>query len=164
MIFDAQRCVDFLESLPFVDAGRIGCIGHSLGAKEVLFAMAFEPRYRAGVFNEGGIGLRMSNWTDPWYLSDKMKPFIPALENHQVLALVAPRPLLVLGGDSADGDASIPIIREARPVYRLLNAGDRLSLINHGGKHTFPTDARRQAYRWLDRWLNHQPVRDEVGP
>src|SRR5262249_3443928 len=87
MTFDASRCVDFLETLPIVDRERIGCIGHSLGAKEVLYAMAFEPRYRAGVFNEGGIGLRMSNWTDPWYLTDAMKPHIPALENHQVLAL-----------------------------------------------------------------------------
>ena len=31
--------------------------------------MAFEHRYRAGVFSEGGIGLAMSNWHDPWYLT-----------------------------------------------------------------------------------------------
>ena len=80
--------------------------------------MAFEPRYKVGVFNEGGIGLRMSNWTDPWYLTDKMKPHIPALEHHQVLALVAPRPFLILGGDSADGDASWPFIQAVLPVYR----------------------------------------------
>src|SRR5207245_177136 len=157
MTFDASRCVDFLESLPFVDAGRIGCIGHSLGAKEVLFAMAFEPRYAAGVFNEGGIGLRMSNWTDPWYLTGRMKKYIPELENHQVLALAAPRPLLVLGGDSADGDASWPFVRAALPVYRLLGAGDRVGLINHRGKHTFPREARRLAYRWLDHWLRFTP-------
>src|SRR5207237_4512445 len=41
MTFDAGRCVDFLERLPQVDKERIGCIGHSLGAKEVLYAMAF---------------------------------------------------------------------------------------------------------------------------
>src|SRR5262249_56187996 len=35
MIFDASRCVDFLESLPYVDTGRIGCIGPSLCAQEV---------------------------------------------------------------------------------------------------------------------------------
>jgi dienelactone hydrolase len=164
MTFDASRCVDFLESLPFVDAGRVGCIGHSLGAKEVLFAMAFEPRYRVGVFNEGGIGLRMSNWTDPWYLTKRMKAHIPDLENHQVLALAAPRPLLVLGGDSADGDGSWPFIHAVLPVYRLLGAGDRVGLVNHHGKHSFPRDARRLAYRWLDHWLAFTPVRDEVGP
>jgi hypothetical protein len=164
MTFDASRCVDFLQSLPFVDGTRIGCIGHSLGAKEVLFAMAFEPRYRVGVFNEGGVGLRMSNWTDPWYLTDKMKAHIPELENHQVLALAAPRPVLILGGDSADGDASWPFVHAVLPVYRLVGAGERIGLMNHHGKHTFPREARRVAYRWLDHWLRFTPVRDEVGP
>src|SRR5262249_14208230 len=55
MTFDASRCVDYLETLPMVDRERIGCIGHSLGAKEVLYALAFEPRYKVGVFSEGGI-------------------------------------------------------------------------------------------------------------
>lgn len=163
MTFDASRCIDFLESLEFVDAGRIGCIGHSLGAKEVLFAMAFEPRYRAGVFSEGGIGLRMSNWTDAWYLTDKMKPHIPAMENHQVLALIAPRPILLLGGDSADGDMSWTFVKAALPVYELLGAGDRIGMINHHAKHTFPRETRRQAYRWLDHWLQFTPKNDEVG-
>jgi hypothetical protein len=164
MVFDAMRCVDFLESLPFVDALRIGCIGFSLGAKEVLYALAFEPRYQVGVFNEGGIGLRMSNWTDPWYLTDKMKAHISALEHHQVLALCAPRPLLILGGDSADGDASWPFVHAVLPVYRLLGAEDRIGLINHHGKHSYPQAARRHSYRWLDHWLKHRPTVDEVGP
>jgi dienelactone hydrolase len=164
MTFDASRCVDFLESQPVVDAARIGCVGHSLGAKEVLFALAFEPRYQVGVFNEGGIGLRMSNWTDPWYLTAKMNDHIPAHENHQVLALCAPRPILILGGDSADGDASWPFVHAALPVYRLLGAGDRIGLVNHHGKHSFPRAARQTAYRWLDYWLRYTPANEEVGP
>ena len=164
LVFDAIRCVDFLESLAYVDAGRIGCIGFSLGAKEVLYAMAFESRYQCGVFNEGGIGLRMSNWTDPWYLTEKMKARIPALEHHQVLALCAPRPILILGGDSADGDKSWPFVHVALPVYRLLGAADHIGLINHHGKHSFPQEARRQGYRWLDHWLEHRPIGNEVGP
>ena len=153
MTFDASRCIDFLESLPFVAAGRIGCIGHSLGAKEVLFALAFEPRYQAGVFSEGGIGLRMSNWTDAWYLTDKMKKYIPELENHQVLALCAPRPILILGGDSADGDSSWTFVKAALPVYELLNAGERIGFVNHHKKHTFGPEAQKISYRWLDEWL-----------
>jgi dienelactone hydrolase len=164
MTFDAMRCVDFLESLAYVDTARVGCIGFSLGAKEVLYALAFDTRYQCGVFNEGGIGLRMSNWTDPWYLTDKMKPHIPALEHHQVLALCAPRPILILGGDSADGDASWPFLHAALPVYRLLGAGEKIGLLNHRGKHTYPQEARRQSYRWLDHWLEHRALVDEAGP
>ena len=164
MVFDAMRCVDFLETLNFVDALRIGCIGFSLGAKEVLYALAFEPRYKCGVFNEGGIGLRMSNWTDPWYLTASMKDHIPAMEHHQVMALCAPRPLLILGGDSADGDASWPFVHAVLPVYRMLGAEDRVGLINHHGKHSYPQEGRRQSYRWLDHWLAHRPTSDEIGP
>jgi len=153
MIFDATRCVDYLEALPHVDHSRIGCIGHSLGAKEVLYAMAFEPRYKAGVFNEGGIGLRMSNWTDPWYLTEAMKPYIPTMENHQVMALIAPRPFLVMGGDSADGNASWAFVKEARSVYALLGANDRIGFYDHKAGHSFPQPARQLAYEWLDHWL-----------
>jgi hypothetical protein len=157
MIFDASRCVDYLETLPQVDRSRLGCIGHSLGAKEVLYAMAFEPRYRVGVFNEGGIGLRMSNWTDPWYLTESMKKHIPEMEHHQLLALIAPRPFLVLGGDSADGAASWPFVKEARAVYALLRAKERIGLYNHKAGHTFPEQARTTAYQWLDHWLDFRP-------
>jgi dienelactone hydrolase len=164
MTFDASRCLDFLESLAYVDRARIGCIGHSLGAKEVLYAMAFDARYKVGVFSEGGIGIRMSNWTDPWYLTERMKKHIPALEHHQVLALIAPRPILIVGGDSADGDDSWTFIHATLPVYKLLGAADRIGMINHHAKHTFPRAARQTAYRWLDHWLEFRPLRDEVGP
>jgi len=157
MTFDASRCVDYLEALPQVDGLRIGCIGHSLGAKEVLYAMAFEPRYRAGVFNEGGIGLRMSNWTDPWYLTEAMKADIPALENHQVMALIAPRAFLVMGGEDADGDASWAFVKEARSVYTLLGVGERIGLHSHRAGHSFPPKARQLAYEWLDYWLEFRP-------
>jgi hypothetical protein len=141
-----------------VDRSRIGCVGHSLGAKEVLYGMAFEPRFRAGVFNEGGVGLRMSNWTDPWYLTGAMKEHIPAMENHQVLALIAPRPFLVMAGGSADGEASWAFVQEARRVYALYGAADRIGLYDHHGGHAFPEKARRLAYEWLDHWLEFRPA------
>lgn len=163
MTFDASRCIDYLETLREVDKQRIGCIGFSLGAKEVLYAMAFEPRFQVGVFNEGGIGLKMSNWTDPWYFGDKMKPKIGEFEHHQVLALIAPRPFLILGGDSADGDASWPFVHAVMPVYDLFGARDRIGLINHKEKHSYPKEARRLSYQWVDHWLKFEPKRDEAG-
>lgn len=163
MTFDASRCIDFLETQAQVDRKRIGCIGFSLGAKEVLYAMAFEPRYAVGVANEGGVGLRMSNWSDAWYLTEKIKPFIPQFENHQILALAAPRPVLVLGGGSADGDASWPFVAAARSVYALYGAADRIGLFDHKGQHTFPPHGRAIAYRWLDHHLQHTPTDDAAG-
>ena len=89
MLFDAVRAVDLLASRPDVDPGRLGSIGHSLGAKEVLYLAAFDTRIRASVSSEGGIGLTYSNWDAPWYLGDAIRrPGFP-LDHGQLLALAA---------------------------------------------------------------------------
>ena len=56
MLFDAQVATDILAALPEVDPQRLGAVGHSLGAKEVLYLAAFDERIRAAVSSEGGIG------------------------------------------------------------------------------------------------------------
>jgi dienelactone hydrolase len=45
--------IDFLESMPDVDAGRLGIYGQSLGGYYVVRAAAFEPRIKAGVESAG---------------------------------------------------------------------------------------------------------------
>jgi dienelactone hydrolase len=153
MVWDAIRAADFLESLPEVDARRIGCLGHSLGGKEVLYAMAFDERYAAGVSSEGGIGLKFSNWEAPWYLGPKIREPDFSLENHQVLALVAPRAFLLLAGDSADGDRSWPFIQAVLPIYKLLGASDKIGWLNHHAGHRYPPEARAAAEEFLDKYL-----------
>ena len=153
MVWDAIRAADFVESLPNVDRKRIGCLGHSLGGKEVLYAMAFDERYRAGVSSEGGIGLRFSNWAAPWYLGAKINQPGFQLENHQVLALVAPRAFLLLAGDSADGDRSWPFIQAVTPIYELLGAPDNIGWLNHHQGHRYSPEARAVAEAFLDRHL-----------
>lgn len=153
MVWDAIRAVDFLESLPQVDPKRIACLGHSLGAKVVLYAMAFDPRYQAGVSSEGGIGLRFSNWDAVWYLGPKIRKVDFKLENHTVLALIAPRPFLLIGGDSADSDKSLAFLDAVRPVYELWGAGDGLQWLNHRQGHRYPAEARAAAEAFLDRYL-----------
>ena len=99
-----------------VDPDRLGAIGHSLGGKEALFLAAFDDRIRAAVSSEGGIGIGYSNWDAPWYHGEDVhRPGFP-LDHAQVLALVAPRSFLLVGGDSADGDRSWPYIDACLPV------------------------------------------------
>ena len=157
MVWDAIRAADFVESLPNVDRRHIGCLGHSLGGKEVLYAMAFDERYRAGVSSEGGIGLRFSNWEAPWYLGAKIRQPGFALENHQVLALIAPRAFLLLAGDSADGDRSWAFIQIVEPVYELLGARRHIGWLNHHLGHRYPPEAQAVAEEFLDEHLKHPP-------
>ena len=159
MVWDAIRAADFLESLPNVDRRRIGCLGHSLGGKEVLYAMAFDERYQAGVSNEGGIGLGFSNWSDVWYLGPKIKSPGFQRENHEVLALIAPRAFLLLAGNSADHDGSKAFIEAVKPVYALFGAEQHLQFFNHGLGHRYPPEARAVAEEFLDLRLKRNNER-----
>jgi hypothetical protein len=153
MVWDAIRAADFVESLPNADRHRIGCLGHSLGGKEVPYAMAFDERYRAGVSSEGGIGLRFSNWAAPWYLGAKIDQPGFNLENHEVLALVAPRAFLLLAGDAADDDRSWTFIQAAKPIYELLGAPGNIGWLNHHLGHRYASEARAVAEEFLDQHL-----------
>jgi dienelactone hydrolase len=155
MLFDAGRALDLLAAWPGVDPLKMGAIGHSLGAKEALYLAAFDDRVRAAVFSEGGIGLSSSNWEAPWYLGDAIRrPGFP-LDHAQLMALVAPRAFLIVGGDSADGDASWPYVEATRPVWTLEGAPTAVGLVNHRMGHAFPSVAQSRSYQWLDWWLAH---------
>lgn len=61
---DSQRALDYLETVDGLDMKRVGMIGHSLGGKMTLYATAMDPRIRAAVASEPGIGVRFSNYDD----------------------------------------------------------------------------------------------------
>jgi dienelactone hydrolase len=153
MLFDGQVAVDILAARSDVDPDRIGCIGHSLGAKEALYLAAFDRRIKAAVSSEGGIGTTMSNWDAGWYLGDTVRQAGFAREHHELLALAAPRPFLLVGGDSADGTASWPWLAAAMPVYRLYGAPARLGLLNHGRGHVVPPNVEPRLLEWLETYV-----------
>jgi len=158
MLWDGQAALDLLGSLPEVDPGRLGAIGHSLGSKETLYLAAFDPRVKAAVFSEGGIGMASTNWEADWYLGPQVKRGF-AHDHHELLALCAPNPVLIIGGDSADGKISEPYVAAAHPVYALFGANGSLKLLNHGQGHAFPPEAQQAAYEWLERWLRSPGTR-----
>ncbi|MHB8867188.1 MAG: dienelactone hydrolase family protein [Pirellulaceae bacterium] len=154
---DAQVALDLLASLPGVDPQRLGAVGHSLGAKEVLYLAAFDERVRAAVSSEGGIGRRLSNWSAPWYLGRNFSRANSRREHHELLALVAPRAFLLIGGDAADGDSSWPFVTAALPVYQLYDRRPRLGFFNHRQGHTVPPEAEQRIYEWLETYLSPSP-------
>ena len=157
MLYDAMRGVDVLASLPGVDRNRIGATGHSLGAKETLYLAAFDERIQAAVASEGGTGLKSTNWDAPWYLGDRINDPHFTLNHHQLLALVAPRPFLILAGEtgrgSADGDRSWPYIEAALPVYKLYGTHARIGMYNHRQGHSIPAKAFDRLAQWLEIYL-----------
>ncbi|WP_437231013.1 alpha/beta hydrolase family protein [Planctomicrobium sp. SH661] len=157
MLSDGQRALDLLESLPEVDTQRLGASGHSLGAKETLYLMAFDERVCAGVFSEGGIALDSTNWHAPWYLGSRVtEPDFP-LDHQELIALIAPRPFLVLGGEtlpeSSDGNRSWPYIKVGQDVSRFLGVPVRQGMLNHGEGHEISRASKEKVYEWLECYV-----------
>ena len=155
MLFDGMVALDILASLPEVDPRRLAAVGHSLGGKEALYLAALDDRVRVAVSSEGGIGIGFSNWDAPWYLGQDVHHEDFRHEHHELLALIAPRPLLLLAGgvgDAADGPRSWPFVEAAMHVYRLYGGRPRIGLFDHGKGHCVPPEAQRRIYEWLDAY------------
>lgn len=157
MLYDAQRALDILLAQPDVDPARIGAVGHSLGAKETLYLAAFDDRVQAAVASEGGIGLSSTNWNAPWYLGPQVRePGFPR-NHHELVALIAPRPFLVIAGEAgngaADGDRSWPYLQAARPVYELFTDQPPLGILNHRRGHPLPEELLPRVIEWLEASL-----------
>jgi hypothetical protein len=147
--WDAQRLVDWIGTQPGMDSGRIAMMGHSLGGKMTLYAMAFEPRIRLGVASEPGISLKFSNYGDYWYLGARIGRLPAGADQHELLRMIAPRPFHLIAGEDSDGEKSRAVLEQARiPNWDL-------RFTNHKAGHT-PTPASiGEAFAWLRRYLGH---------
>jgi dienelactone hydrolase len=150
-ITDAQRLVDYLASRPDVDPQRIGIIGHSLGGKMALYAAAFEPRIKVVVSSEPGMALGFTNYEAFWYLG-KQRP--ADRDQQELLTLIAPRPFLLIAGESSDGEKSWPFLAAAQPVYP---NPQYLGMFNHKTGHSPTPEAVEHGMDWLERFLMPAP-------
>jgi len=167
MLADHRRGVDYLVTLPEVDAARIGAIGHSLGAYNAFFLAAFDGRIRATVascgFNPLAGATKPFAWSRAsWFVHfPRLAPYLRAgivpFDFHEVLAMVAPRALF---NYSAARDTIFPDAAAMRAgaaqvanVYRLLGAADRFVFRITDGPHEFPAAVREEAYGWMERQL-----------
>lgn len=127
----AARALDYLETLPAVDAKRVGIEGVSRYGKAALVTMAFEPRFAVvlvGSSGEGGakphrrnFGEQVENLTGVgeyhWMAGNFLKYGAAAasfgsrnagdipVDAHQLIALCAPRPTFISYGIPEKGDA-----------------------------------------------------------
>jgi hypothetical protein len=140
-----SRAMDYFETDKFIDAKRIGIEGHSRWGKEALLAAALDPRW-AIVYSScsGQCGTKLSrrDWGETvdnvagegeyhWMAGNFLKfgghwNDMP-VDSHELIAMVAPRPILITGGTSdqwSDPHGEFLAAVAAGPVYRLLGKAD----------------------------------------
>jgi dienelactone hydrolase len=163
-VWDNIRAVDVLETMPEVDAAKIGVIGHSLGGHNALFTAVFEARLRVIVSSCGFTSFGkddMPSWTGPRYMPRIRTQFgndarrVP-FDFHEIVAALAPRPFLACAAEM-DDDFDVAGVREvmraAASVYELHDAAGHLAAHYPPGKHAFQREARQRAYAFFDRFM-----------
>ena len=163
-IWDNIRAVDLLQSLPYVDADRIGVIGHSLGGHNAMFTAAFDPRIKVIVSSCGFTRFHkddVPSWTGPRYMPRISSVYANDADRVPfdftgIVASFAPRPFLAIAA-TGDRDFNVGGVRDvvtaARRVYEASGQTNNLQAYYPESPHDFPPDARRRAYEFLDKHL-----------
>jgi hypothetical protein len=138
----ASRAMDYFETDPSIDARQMGIEGHSRYGKAALLAAALDTRW-AIVFpscsGEGGAKPSRRNWGETvdnvasshWFAANFHQYAghwneLP-VDAHELIALVAPRPVFLNGGTGdqwADPHGAFLAAVAAGPVYRLVGGKD----------------------------------------
>ena len=173
-IVNHMRCVDLLSEMPAVDGERIGVIGHSLGGHNAMFLAAFDERLKVIVSSCGWTpfhdyyGGKIAGWTSDRYMPRLrdvygLDPDRVPFDFYEVVGALAPRAFFSnspLHDSNFDVAGVRKVEAEARKVFELLGAGDRLRIVYPDCAHDFPPDVRREAYQFIDQILRHTPTRE----
>ena len=173
-----SRAMDYLETDKGVDATRVAIMGVSRLGKTVMWAGARDPRIAlviASCSGEGGAALSRRNYGEtiahlteasryPYQFAGNYAKFANQVDRlpvdgHMLVALIAPRPVLLQTGDKdgwSDPKGEFLAAVAAGPVYRLLGkqgldtdqmppAGSPILhtigyVMHNGGHGTIPSD------------------------
>ncbi len=185
-VWDVMRLVDYLEIRDDVDRGRIGLTGISKGGMETYLTAAVDPRIAAAAPLIGvqsfAWALDHGAWDSrAWTLRGAIDaaaaetrtpagaPFMRAFydrvapglhgqfDGPAMLPLIAPRPLLVVNGDS---DPRTPIggvrrcLAAATRAYASQGAADRLVVyLQPDAGHEVTPEADRRVASFFAKWL-----------
>ena len=157
---DEQIAIDYLVSRPEIDAGRIGVEGMSMGSTRAWWLAALDERVKVVV----GIACftRYKELIEQRQLkAHGIYYFVPGVLNHfdteAIMGVIAPRPFLVLTGDSDAGSplaGMIVLENKLNTVYSLYNKNENFkSIIYKNTGHVFTDEMKMEMLDWFNKFL-----------
>jgi dienelactone hydrolase len=176
-VWDNQRGLDYLSTLPEVDATRgFGAIGHSLGGHNSVYTAVFDQRITMVVSScgldsfldyYGGDPKRWQpgqGWTQTLYMP-RLAEYHNRLDQipfdfQELIGALAPRRVLLIAPTRDHNFQATSVDRIARAageVYALFGHPERLTVLHPDCEHDFPNEVREQAYQVLAEVLRPEP-------
>lgn len=145
-LFDLIRCVDYLETLPEVDADRIGCAGLSLGGEMAMWLGAMDTRIQAVV--SSGFLTVMDQMEQNHCMCWKFDGLRELVDYADIYALTSPRALLCQNGEQEPPTAFTPALAkqayaEVRLIYEDMGVPEKVVLDIHPGAHEIHLETLR---------------------
>lgn len=158
-VYDNRRAVDYLLTRPEVDGTRLGVTGASGGGNQSMYAGALDDRLTA-VVPVCSVGTYQAYLHAACCVCEVLPGALRFCEEGDVLALVAPRALLVINATRDAFQFSVgeaeKSIRRARPVFALHGVEARLRHATFESGHAYNEPMRAAMYGWMTRWLKNE--------
>ncbi len=166
-IWDAVRGLDYLAERPDVDASRLGAFGCSGGGTITAFLSALDERVKATAtacyvtdFDHllSTVGPQDGEQSIPGFLA-------AGLDIPDFVEMAAPRAYAVVSTteDMFPFAGAKRAVEEARGVYKLYGAEDRLSWFYGPGGHGALAPVSPDIVAFFTRWLKNEPDKRPFG-
>lgn len=157
-LWNSLRAVDFLCSLPDVDAARIGATGASGGGTQTFLLTAVDSRIKASVpVNMVAAGCQGG-------CSCENAPLLRLdLNNIEIAAACAPRPLLLMACATDWTSDALTLEGPAlQKVYDARGVSERFRVARVEADHNYNKETREIVYAFFARWLLGRPAADRL--
>jgi len=147
--WNSIRALDFLLSLPEVDASRVGVTGASGGGTQTFMLCAVDPR-PAAAFPAVMVSTNMQGGC----VCENASYLRIGINNIAIAALFAPRPMALSGADDWTVDIETKGLPELRQVYSFYGKADFVhAKARPQFKHNYNQVSREMMYDWFNTHL-----------
>lgn len=163
-LWDAMRSIDFVCSRPEIDAARIGFTGCSGGGTMTSYVMALDERVTCAAPACYLTNFRkLIETIGPQDAEQNIFGQVSfGLDHPDYIILRGPKPTLISSTtqDFFAIDGSWDTFRQAKRVYGILGAPERVDLVEIEGSHGVQPQNLATIGHWMQRWLlkSDQPV------